>query len=117
MAGENGKPQYGGYKSRVAEMFLADLELFLDRNKDWGEISLLYAGQNDHRLIARIKAGEGFRIDSLERVAETMNKAERGELAPDSYRNTSRRKAAGGGESSSATEGGPDDRQPDQSGD
>lgn len=117
MAGQDGKPQYGGYKNRVAEAFLADLELFLDRNKDWGEISLLYAGKNDHRLIARIKQGEGFRIDSLERIAETMNLAERGEISPESYRNTRQRRASGEGGEPSSDQSAPDDRQSNKSDD
>lgn len=109
MAGEHGKSRFGGYKDRVAEAFLADVELFLDENKEWGEISLLVAGGIDHRLFARIRAGEGFRIDSLERVAETMNKAEAGEILPETYRNK-RRRAAGGDGDNPGTASEPDDR-------
>lgn len=90
----DGKANYGGYRARTADMFLADVDLFLDRNPTWGEISLLRAGGNDHRIIAKVKAGDGFRITTLEDIAETMNKAERGELNPDEFRNTSAQAAA-----------------------
>lgn len=110
MAEGQGQGRFGGYKQRAAEEFLADVDLFLDDNKDWGEISLLVAGGIDHRLFARIKAGEGFRIDSLERVAETMNKAEAGEILPETYRNKRRRAAGEGGDTSSGTASAPDDR-------
>lgn len=88
----DGKPQYGGYKPRAAEMFLADLQMFLDRNPKWGQIALLKAGNNDHRIITRVEAGESYRLDTLESIAETMNKAERGELNPDDFRNLRRDK-------------------------
>jgi hypothetical protein len=90
MVGPDGKPIWGGYKKRAAEQFLADLDIFLDRHKNWGAIALLKAGGNDHRILARIRSGEGFRIDTLEAIAETMNKVERGELDPDEFRNLSR---------------------------
>ncbi len=80
--------------SRASEMVLADLDLFFSENPGWGEISLLKAGSQDHRLIARIKAGESFRTSTVDDLYETMNKAARGELKPDAFRNTVARKTA-----------------------
>ena len=94
----DGKPQYGGYKARAAEMFLADLQIFLDRNPKWGQISLLKAGQNDHRIIRRVEAVGSFRLDTLESIAETMCRIERGELNPDDFRNIRREDGEDGGE-------------------
>lgn len=78
---------YGPYKERVAAAFLADLNFFLSQDRRWGEMSLLKAAGMDHRFFARIKAGESFRIHSLDTVASAMNKASRGELNPEEFRN------------------------------
>jgi hypothetical protein len=83
----DGATVYGPYKVRVAQAFLADLDHFLSQDRRWGEMSLLKAAGMDHRFFARIKAGESFRIESLDTVASAMNKASRGELDPDEFRN------------------------------
>lgn len=83
----DGTTVYGPYKSRVAQAFLADLDHFLSQDRRWGEMSLLKAAEMDHRFFARLKAGEGFRIESLDTVAAAMNKASRGELDPEKFRN------------------------------
>jgi hypothetical protein len=79
---------------RASEIVLADLDLFFSENPSWGEISLLKAGGQDHRLIARIKAGESFRTSTVDDLYATMNKAARGDLKPDAFRNTVARKSA-----------------------
>ena len=66
-------PTYGGYKKQVVALFLKDVATFLAENDEWSETWLLRAAKLDHRLISRIRAGMGFRINSIERVAATMN--------------------------------------------
>jgi len=84
---EDGTTVYGPYKARVAAAFLADLDHFLSQDRRWGEMSLLKAAEMDHRFFARLKAGESFRIESLDTVAAAMNKAAAGELNPEDFRN------------------------------
>jgi hypothetical protein len=84
---DDGTTVYGPYKERVAQAFLADLDHFLSQDRRWGEMSLLKAAGMDHRFFARIKSGESFRIHSLDAVASAMNKASRGEIDPEEFRN------------------------------
>lgn len=79
--------QYGPYKGRVAERFLADVDHFLSTDRRWGEIALLKAAKTDHRFLSRIRKGESFRIDSIDAVADAMTRAARGELDPEEFRN------------------------------
>jgi hypothetical protein len=84
---QDGTVRYGPYRDRFAEVVLADVDDFLERHKAWGEISLLKAGDLDHRLLARLRDGDNFRVDTLDRLAETMTRASAGQLNADDFRN------------------------------
>lgn len=85
------------FTPRAAELVLSEVDHFLSQHRNWGEISLLKAGKLDHRLIARIRAGESFRTGTVDQLYDAMNKARRGELKPDEFRNTRAAKPAGSG--------------------
>lgn len=96
--------RWGGYKDEAVAMFLTDLKTFLDSNPGWTEMLLLRAARADHRILARVRSGAGFRIRSIEDVAETMNRIERGEIDLASIQQEqrdSRRKGGSGAETSS----------------
>jgi len=73
----------------LREMVLANVDYFFSTQvgKEWGDISLLKAGKLNHRLISRIRNGEGFQTNSVDKLFDTMNRALRGELNPEEYRN------------------------------
>lgn len=91
---QNGLRVYGGYKRFIVDMFLKDLDHFLKAHPEWGEISLLKAAGMDHRLFNRIRAGEGFRIDTLDQIASTMNLVTIGAIDPSPYRNLKKAETA-----------------------
>jgi hypothetical protein len=86
-------PTYRPYSPRIADMILADVDDFLDRNPRWGEIALMKAAGLDHRLLSRVRAGSAYRIDTVDRLPDAMNRAARGELNPDDFRNIPKRDA------------------------
>ena len=101
---DDGIEQFHPFTPRAREMVLAELDYFLgtDVGRNWGEIALLKAGGIDHRLVARIRNNESFRTGSIDDLFTTINKALRGELNPEEFRNTKRtREAAASSDQSS----------------
>jgi hypothetical protein len=86
---DDGQQQFKPLTPYVRELVLSNLDYFFETpvGRQWGDISLLKAGRLNHRLISRIRKDDGFQTKSIDTLFETMNKALRGELNPEDYRN------------------------------
>jgi hypothetical protein len=86
---EDGQTQFKPLTPYVRELVLSNLDYFFETpvGRQWGDISLLKAGGLNHRLISRIRKDDGFQTKSVDVLFDTMNRALRGELNPEDYRN------------------------------
>ena len=107
-------PQWELMSERLKRWIKADLEEFFAMVPgNWGKIALLKAGELDPRMLQRIESGESLRTATYDSLIETMNKAARGELDPEDFRN---RGNAGRPKQQSRASKEPNDGQPRASG-
>lgn len=91
MAG--GIPQWEKFTPRAKLWVLSQLEEFLQMFPKWGEISLLRAAELDARFFVRVRADHGFTTGVVDKLTDAMNRAARGELDPEPFRNLGKRRA------------------------